>query len=179
MSNTPYTLFATQVAGPSLTAGTAASMLTAGSAGQIRNTIPAGWLNAIGTTIEVFAAGTLSTAATAGTGSWSLYFGSTAIWNSTALTLTASMSTWPWSVYLEFTVRSVGITTAATLYGSGELDLATAANASSRYQFTPGLGSSGFDSTVPNVLDLYFTESLTTATLICQQARAIIVNPYY
>jgi hypothetical protein len=154
-------------------------LVASGTAGQIRNTIPAGWLSAIGTTIEVYAAGTLATAATPGTGTWSLYFGSTAIWNSTALTLTASMTTWPWSIYLEFTVRSVGTGTGATIYGTGELDLATAANASSRYQFTPGLGASGFDSTVPNVCDLWFTESVATATLICQQARAIIINPYY
>jgi hypothetical protein len=179
VANTPYTLFTQQAAGPTLTAGTAASMLVASSpaSGQVRNTIPAGWLNTVGAMIIVDANGTLSTAATPGTGSWSLYFGSTAIWNSTAITLPASMSTWPWDIHLEFVVRSVGATTAATLYGTGELTVGTAANASSAYQFTPGVGASGFDSTVPNVCDLWFTESLTTATLICQQARVTLTNP--
>jgi len=181
MANTPYLMFTQQAAGPSLTAGTAASLLVAGSpaAGQLRNTIPAGWLNAVGTTITVDLYGTLSTAATPGTGTWSLYFGSTAIWNSTAITLTASMSTWPWHVHLETVVRAVGATTAATVYGSGYLVMGTAANASNVNQFTPGAGASGFDSTVPNVLDYWFTESLGTATCVLQQAKAVIWNPYY
>lgn len=181
MANTPYLMWSLQAAGPSLTAGTAASMLVAASpaAGQVRNTIPAGWLNAVGTTISIEASGTLITAATPGTGTWSLYFGTTAIWNSTAITLTASMTTWPWQIWMDFTVRTVGATTAATLYGTGSLQLGTAANASSLIQFSPAAGASGFDSTVPNVLDLWFTESLSTATLITQQAKAVIWNPYY
>jgi hypothetical protein len=149
------------------------------AAGQVRNTIPAGWMNAVGTHIHVEASGTLATAASPGTGVWSLYFGSTAIWNSTAITLTASMTTWPWSIVGDFVVRAVGATTAATIYGTGSLFLATAANTGSWIPWTPGAGASGFDSTVPNVCDLWFTESLGTATLVCQQARAFITNPYY
>lgn len=180
MANTPYTLFTLQAAGPSLTAGTAASLLVGSSpaAGQIRNTIPAGWLNTVGSTITAEMSGILTTAATPGTGTWSLYFGTTAIWNSSAPTLTASMSSWPWFVHLDFTVRTVGVTTQATVYGSGYVILGTAAGTSgSVTPFTNATGVSGFDSTVPNVCDLYFTESLTTATMVCEQARVTIWNP--
>lgn len=180
MANTPYLLYTTQAAGPSLTAGTAASLLTTATpaAGQVRNTIPAGWLNTVGATITADLSGTLITAATPGTGTFSLYFGTTAIWNSNAVTLPVSMATDPWCVHLEFRIATVGASTAGTIYGNGYGIFSGASKAAATtFAFTDAAGVAGFDTTVPNVLDFYFTESLSTATMILQQARAVIWNP--
>ena len=182
MANTPYLLYTTQAAGPTLTAGTAASLLVAGSpaVGQVRNTIPAGWLNAVGATITADLHGRLTTAGTPGTGKFSMYFGTTAIWDSNAVTLPVSMSTDPWHVHLEIRVSAVGATTAATVYGQGYGIFSGAAKAAATvFAFTDATGTTGFDSTVPNVLDFWFTESLGTATMILEQARAVIWNPNY
>jgi hypothetical protein len=90
------------------------------------------------------------------------------------------MSTDPWNVHLEFRVSAVGATTAATIYGNGYGIFSGASKAAATvFSFTDAAGVAGFDSTVPNVLDFWFTESLGTATLVCEQARAVIWNPNY
>jgi hypothetical protein len=181
MANSPYTLFTLRAAGPSLTAGTAASMLIAAApaAGQVRPTIPSLW-SAYGTMLNFRAAGVVTTAATPGTGTWDLRIGSAqVVATSGAITLAASATTWPWMLDVDLVVRSEGATTAATCYGTGAIYLPTSLTAWTTSPITFGLGASGFDSTVPNVFDAFFTESLGTATMVCQTARLLMQNPGY
>ncbi len=179
MANSPYTLFTLAAAGPSLTAGTAASMLVAASpaAGQLRTTIPANWVG-YGTMISFDASGVITTAGTPGTGLWDLRMGSVVAATTQAMTFTASASAWPWALHLDVVCRSVGATTAATFYYTGYIVSPASATTATIVPVTPGTGT-GFDSTVPNVFDAFFTESLGTATLVCNQARAVIWNPNY
>jgi hypothetical protein len=180
MANSPYFTFALAAPGPSLTAGTVASMLVAAApaAGQIRPTIPANWL-AYGVSMNFRAAGTIIAAATPGTGTWDLRIGGNVVATSGAITLAVSASTWPWMLDVDLTVRSEGVTTQATCYGTGAIYLPTSLTAWTTSPITFGLGASGFDSTIPNVFDAFFTESLSTATMICQSARLIVQNPNY
>lgn len=184
MANSPYTLFTQQAAGPSLTAGTAASALVTSTpvAGQNRGVIPANWMGN-GTMMTITAAGTITTAATPGTGLWDIRFGSTQIWTPGAVTLTASMSTWGWYFQYDLEVRTIGASTSATLFGGGFLMFAATfalpATTSTTFTIPPAAGATGFDTTVPNTLDIFFTESLTTATQVLQMARCVIWNPNY
>jgi hypothetical protein len=178
MANSPYTLFTLRAAGPSLTAGTAASMLANATAGQVRPTIASLWL-AYGTKLNFRAAGVVTTAATPGTGTWDLRIGGNIVATTGAITLAASATTWPWQIDIDLIVRSEGITTAATVYGTGAVYLPTSNTAWTTSPITFGLGASGFDNTVPNVFDSFFTESLGTATMVCQSAALLAWNPNY
>jgi len=184
MANSPYTLFTLAAAGPSLTAGTAASMLVAGTpaAGQLRPTIPANWIG-YGTRLTFDAAGIITTAATQGTGTWDVRMGSVIVATSGALPLTASMASWKWQLHYDLTCQIVGATTAAKFWAQGYVAYASAAATDSFFQLpyntNPPVQGTGFDSTVPNVFDAFFTESLGTATFVCEQACAVIWNPNY
>lgn len=184
MANSPYTLFTLAAAGPSLTAGTAASMLITPAAGQTRPTIPANWIG-YGTRITFDAAGILTTAASSpGTATWDLRLGSTVVASTQATaTLPVSMASWKWAVHFDVTARSVGVTTSAQFWSQGWVTYAATASTDNFFQFpigtNPPVLGTGFDSTVPNVLDSFFTESVATATLVCEQACAVIWNPNY
>jgi hypothetical protein len=181
MANSPYLLFTLPAAGPSLTTGAAASMLSNAAAGQIKPTIPANWL-AQGTLLTWDAWGVVTTAATPGNGTWDIRMGAATIMVTTgALALTASATAWSWHLHVDMTCRFVGLTTAAQLWAQGYLDNPTSLTAWTHLpvpQVAPAL-SSGFDSTIPNVMDSFFTESVATATFICHQARLIIQNPNF
>lgn len=184
MANSPYTLFTLAAAGPTLTAGTAASMLVAASpaVGQLRGVVPANWIG-YGTRITYEASGILTTAATPGSGTWDVRLGSTVVATTGAVPLTASMSSWKWRVFFDMVARSVGATTAAQFWTQGYLQFGASATTDTTLQHPyntnpPTLGT-GFDSTVQNTLDAFFTETLSTATFICEQACAVIWNPNY
>jgi hypothetical protein len=186
MANSPYTLFSLPAAGPSLTAGTAASMLIAASpaVGQVRPTIPANWIG-YGTRVTFDATGIITTAASSpGTGTWDVRFGSVIVATSTGPTFPTSMSSWKWQLHHDITCRSVGATTAATMFGAtGYLMYGATASTDTvlqlPYNVNPPVAGTGFDSTVPNVFDAFFTESVATATFVCETACAVIWNPQY
>jgi hypothetical protein len=184
MANSPYTLFTLAAAGPSLTAGTAASLLVAASpaAGQLRSTIPANWVG-YGTRVTFDATGIITTAATQGTGTFDVRFGSVVVATSGAFPLTASMSSWKWQVHFDMTCRAVGATTAANIWNQGYVMYGASATTDTvlqmPYNTNPPTIGTGFDSTVPNVFDAFFTESLGTATFVCETACAVIWNPNY
>lgn len=180
MANSPYTLFTLPAAGPSLTAGTAASMLSAAAAGQIKPTVPANWI-VQGTCLTWDAWGIVTTAATPGSGTWDLRIGSAIQVTSGALVLAASAVSWPWHMHVDMICRTSGQTTAAQLWVQGYLDNPTSLTAWTHLplpQTTAALGA-GFDSTIPNVVDSFFTETLSTATFVCEMARLCIQNPNY
>jgi hypothetical protein len=151
------------------------------AAGQVRPTIPANWLS-YGSTLTWDAWGIVTTAATPGTGLWDIRLGSAVVFTqATAITLAVSAASWPWHIHVDMTVQIQGATTAAKMWGNGYLYLPTSLTAFAAVPI-PQTGfaqGAGFDSTVPNVLDSFFTESLGTATFVCQSARAIIQNPNY
>ena len=186
MANTPYTLFSTQAAGGAIAATTTPTSLITGTAaaaaGQIKNTIPAGWLSAPGTMINVRYGGTISSAASSqGNLTYDVRIGANATWSGGAIAVNASESTWPWMVEIDLVVRTAGATTAATVYGQGVWYQPTSATAWTATPLPPAAGGNGFDSTVSNLFDLFVTWSAATAgnTITMQWARAVILNPYY
>ena len=187
MSNNSWwqTLFVQQAAGPSLTAAAAASMLIAASpvAGQNRYTIPAGTFK-VGDRLRFWASGIISSVITTpGTARFDIRFGSTVIFDSFAMPLNIVAETnVNWELNINMTIRTIGVTTAATLWGSGmwlsPASINTAAPATG-----PGPGgqllpygaaqviSTGFDSTVANVFDSFFTQTVATGSMTCEQAE--------
>lgn len=178
-------LFTLQAAGPTLTAASAASMLVAASplAGQNRFTIPANTFK-VGDSLTVRAAGIISCAVTTpGTATLDLRFGSTVVFSSGALPLnTTAQTNVPWWLDIDLTIRSIGATTAATLWAQGILISPATINAAAQatgpgpggnilpYNSVPAI-STGFDSTVANVFDSYFTQTVATGSFTCQMYR--------
>jgi hypothetical protein len=183
-SNTWWqSLFTEQAAGPTLTAASAASMLVASSpaAGQNRFTIPANTFK-VGDVMKINATGIISCAVTTpGTFRFDVRFGSTVVFDSTAIPLNiVAQTNIPWWVEIMLSIRSIGATTAATLWGTGILisptTIAVPAPATGPgpggsilpYNSVPAI-STGFDSTVANVFDSFFTQTAATGSFTCEQ----------
>lgn len=167
-------LITLQAAGSALTnTTTQTSVLN----GQAKFTLPAQWLEFVGQKLRVKAAGIMSTAAaTPGTFTWTVMFGSIAVYGGGASgTLATSAANAPWRLEIDLIVRSVGSGTAATLQGDGEFK-STALSASTPVQILACPGSlTGFDSTVASVVDLQGTWSVASAsnTLTCHSFELI------
>jgi hypothetical protein len=182
------TLFTQHQPGPTLTAASAASMLVASSpaAGQNRFTIPANTFQE-GDSITIRASGIVSCAVTTpGTFRFDVRFGSTVVFDSTAIPLNiVAQTNMPWWVDIDLSIQTIGATTAATLYGAGIL-ICPATIAVPAQSTGPGPGgnilpynsapviSSGFDSTVANVFDSYFTQTVATGSFTCRQYRVTL-----
>jgi hypothetical protein len=179
------TIFTQQAAGPTLTAAAAASMLVASSpaAGQNRCIIPAGTLK-VGDRLRFTAGGIISCAVTTpGTATFDVRFGSTVLFSSGAMPLNiVAQTNANWKLQIDLTVRSIGATTAATVWGDG-IWLSPASINSAAPGTGPGPGgqllpygsaqaiSTGFDSTIANIFDSYFTQTVGTGSLTCEQAE--------
>ena len=179
------TLFTLQAAGPTLTAASAASMLVAAAplAGQNRFTLPANMLK-VGDKLSFSAHGIISNAITTpGTARYDIRFGSTVVFDSGALNLNIVAKTnVPWYLELELLVRSIGATTAATLWGQGcwqsEAVIASplpavGGNGALNIPVSSLAISTGFDSTVSNTFDCFFTQTLSTGSMTCEIAELI------
>jgi hypothetical protein len=176
-------LFTEQAAGPTLTAAAAASMLVAASplAGQNRFTIPANTFK-VGDVLRITATGILSCVVTTpGTFRFDVRFGSTVVFDSTAIPLNiVAQTSIPWWVDIMLSIRSIGATTAATLWGTGVLISPTTINVPAQatgpgpggnilpYNSIPAI-STGFDSTIANVFDSFFTQTVATGSFTCEQ----------
>src|SRR5208337_127008 len=186
MSSNSWTqsLFTEQAAGPTLTAASAASMLVAGSplAGQNRFTIPANTFK-VGDVLTIEATGIVSCAVTTpGTFRFDVRFGAAGVvFDSGAIPLNiVAQTNIPWYVRIMLSIRSIGATTAATLWGTGIL-ITPATIAVTAQTVGPGPGgnilpwnavpaiSAGFDSTVANVFDSFFTQTVATGSFTCEQ----------
>jgi hypothetical protein len=175
------TLFSAHAAGPTLTAAAAASALIASSpsAGQLRTTIPSGTFKE-GDRLLYTASGVISYAAsTPGSITLDLRLGSTVVFSSGAMPLpTAGATNANWDLAVDISIRAVGATTSAILWGSGRffVQALSGAQGSSPLGFllpygTAQAASSGFDSTVANVFDSYFTQTVATGSFTLQQAK--------
>lgn len=183
MSNNAWqsTLISAHAAGPTLTAAAAASALISSSpaAGQLRTTIPSGTFKE-GDRLVYTASGIISYAAsTPGSITLDLRFGSTVVFSSGAMPLpTAGATNANWDLAIDLTIRTVGVTTAATLWGSGRffVQALSGAQGVSPLGFLLPYGSAqaistGFDSTVAQVFDSYFTQTVATGSFTLQQAK--------
>ena len=173
------TLISAQVAGSALTAAAAASALPAAA----KFTFPANLLK-IGDKLQVKAAGIISCAVTTpGTARFDVRFGSAVVFDSAAMNLNVVAKTnVPWWVDIEMVVRSIGASTSATIWGQGifasEAVVGSAAPSagSSGILLMPGSSvgvGTGFDSTISNVIDFFFTQSVATGSMTLEQYELI------
>jgi hypothetical protein len=127
----------------------------------------------VGDKLRFIAQGIISCVVTTpGTARYDIRFGSTVVFDTGALNLNIIAKTSvPWWLEIDMIVRSIGATTAATLWGQGKW--ISEAVIASPLPAAGGVGvlmclvsslaiSSGFDSTVANVFDSYFTQTVAT-----------------
>ncbi|HXI39942.1 MAG TPA: hypothetical protein VNH83_08185 [Bryobacteraceae bacterium] len=181
-------LFTQHVPGPTLTAAAAASLLVAASpvAGQNRFTIPANTFKE-GDSITVRAFGIVSCAVTTpGTFRIDLRFGSTVVFDTGAIPLNiVAQTNVPWWLDVDLSIQTIGAGTTATLYGQGILITPATINVAAQstgpgpggnilpYNSVPAI-SSGFDSTIANVFDSFFTQTVATGSFTCRSFRATL-----
>lgn len=176
------TLVSAQVDGPTLTAAAAATCIP--PAALI--TIPAGWWQ-IGRMLKVTAQGRISCAVTTpGTARFQVRQGAVSIFDSGALNLNiVAKTTVPWWLEIVMTCRAIGNATSANVFGFGTFQSeavvgsplpAAGSNGSLICPVgTPAVGT-GFDSTIANILDLFFTQTVATGSLTVHQYKAESLN---
>lgn len=164
-----------QVAGPTLTAAAAASCLPPAA----RFTFPAS-LFKIGDQLRIEAAGIISCVVTTpGTARFDVRIGSSIVFDSQAMNLnTTAQTNVPWYLDILLTVRSIGSSTSATVIGQGTWGSvavvgspAVTAGGSGEFYLPVSGGvvvGAGFDSTVSNVIDLFFTQTVATGSMTLQ-----------
>lgn len=156
---------------------TATSILPA----HAKFTLPANMLN-IGSKLRIRASGRISTAAaTPGTITFDVRFGSAVVFNGGASgTVVTSATNLTWVLECDLTVRSVGASTSATILGTGILTSA-ALSATVPVMLlptsAPAVGT-GFDSTSSQAVDLFATWSFASAsnTITLHQFELISCN---
>jgi hypothetical protein len=181
MSNNSWyqTLITAQGAGTALTAAAAATMLP----GQAKFTFPANQLK-VGDKLGINAQGIISCAVTTpGTARFDVRFGSTVVFDTGALNLNiVAKVNVPWFLDIELTVRSVGASTAATLWGQGKFTseavvgspLPSAGGNGVLNVPVSGLAvSTGFDSTTSFTIDSFFTQTVATGSLTLQEYELV------
>lgn len=166
------TLITAQVDGPALTAAAAATCLP----GSAIFTFPASLLK-IGDEFRITASGRISCVVTTpGAARFDVRFGSTVVFDGLAMNLnTTAQTNVPWWLDVKLTCRSIGNSTSATMFGQGVFASpaivgAAAITAGGSTQFVlpnttaPAVGS-GFDSTVSNTIQLFFTQTVATGSM--------------
>lgn len=159
------TLQTQAAAGAALTNSTTATSILPG---QAKFTLPAQSLQMVGQKIRVKASGRISSAAaTPGTLTLDLRFGSIIVFNGGASpTLATSGTNLTWRAEMELYLATVGSGTAATMYGTGELKSAIL-SATVPLMLLPVSApapGTGFDSTIANVVDMFATFSVASAS---------------
>ncbi|MGH9640850.1 MAG: hypothetical protein ACRD3Q_00345 [Terriglobales bacterium] len=169
------TLISAQIAGSALTAAAAASALPPAA----KFTFPANQLK-IGDILHVRATGIISCVVTTpGTARFDLRFGSTVIFDSGAMNLNVIAKTnVPWWLEVLLTCRSIGAGTSATFWGQGQWQSeavigsplpSAGGNGSLNIPVSGVAISTGFDSTVSNVIDSFFTQTVATGSMTLEQ----------
>jgi hypothetical protein len=137
-------------------------------------TLPAGFIDRPGQYLRIAATGRISNVVTTpGTLLFQVLFGAIVVFNSSASTIAlnvAAKTNVTWWLNIELQVRTVGAGTAATMLGIGnfvsESVVSAPAGTAGTGFFPPSAPavSTGFDSTVANVVDLQAKFSVATAT---------------
>jgi len=163
------TLATSQGAGTALAAAAAASLLQ-GAASSGLYTLTPNRLK-IGDAFHVRASGQVSSAVTTpGTYRWGLTFGAVAnVFDSTAIApLTTVQTNIPWILDIEGIVRTLGAGTSATIFWQGLLfsaALSTTLQIIAMPVGAPPVVGAGFDSTVSNLIDLRWTQTVATGSV--------------
>jgi len=184
------TLSTLQAAGTAVTAASRTSM-TAGST-QARFTLPAGEIKAPGDQLLVEAAGIISCVVTTpGTARFDLAVATTAKFDTQAMPLNVVARTnVPWWLRLLITFTAVGTAAAATfhflwfseamintaLQATGPGPGGTVAPYSGTATGAANTASSVLDTTVSNILDLYFTQTVATGSCQLQQMNLAVLS---
>lgn len=131
-------------------------------------TLPANYFS-IGKTLRVNLWGRMSTF-TSGTLTIDVRFGSTVVFNGGAMVTVISLTNKTFRSIIMLTCRSIGNSTAATMFGSGDFTSSAivgstggAANDVMLPDNAPAVGT-GFDSTVSNTVDVFATWSVSSAS---------------
>lgn len=177
------TLITAQSDGAAITAAAATSALPTAA----KFLLPANVL-AIGSKLKVEAAGKVSSVITTpGTMRFDLRLGGIVVFDGLAVLLdtAAAHTNVGWMLELWLTCRSIGGVTAATFVGHGKLTCEAIKGSGTMplgslvanlpWNSTPAVGT-GFDSTVANVVDLFFTQTVATGSLTLQQYDLISSN---
>lgn len=175
-------LIVAKVDGPTLTAAAAASCLPVASVA----TLPAGFFT-IGKKMRVIAQGRISCVVTTpGTARFDVRLGGTVVFDSGALNLNlVAKVTVPWWLQIDLTCRAEGNGTLANLMGIGEW--ASEAVVGSPLPTVGGNGclnlpvgapavGAGFNSTIAQTLDLFFTQTVATGSLTLHQYEVVSVD---
>lgn len=167
------TLTNSSVDGTANTAGTAASCIPV----QNKITLPAGFFQ-VGKVLRIKAHGRISTVITTpGTLRFDVRVGAVIAWDGLAVLgdTVVAHTNMPFELEITLTCRAVGSGTSANLIGVGKLTsesiLGTIASspkgtvvAMLPWNTAPAVGT-GFDSTVANTLDLFFTQTVATGSM--------------
>jgi len=147
-------------------------------------TLPANFCDFVGKKFRITAYGRISTVTTPGTLTLKIKFGSIAVFTSGAMSLNASAKTSVgWKLDLLCEVRSIGVSTSATVFGMGTFESEGAVGGSVPtsgglaafllpFNTAPVVGA-GFDSTASQVLDLTATWGTSNANSILCHLLAI------
>lgn len=186
MSNNSWaqTVLSQQAAGAALTAAASASMLS--TLGQGKLIFPANQLQN-GGVLSIRAAGIISCAVTTpGTARFDIRWGATVIFDTGALNLnTVAKVNVPWWLDIELVARSTGGGTNCTFWGQGLFVSEAVINSP-----LPAVGgngalnvpvsglavSTGVDSSISNVIDSNFTQTVATGSLTCQLFKLVYGN---
>lgn len=169
------TLVTAQVDGTTLTAAAAASCIP--SAAKI--TLPNNFFY-IGRMLRLFLMGRISNVVTTpGTARFDVRIGGVIAFDTGALNLNiVAKTTVPWWLDIELTCRTIGITAATTLFGlarfQSESVIASPLNTVGGNGSllapvgAPAVGT-GFDSTLANTVDVFFTQTVATGSFTLHQ----------
>ena len=159
------------------TAATAASLAEISPTPQI--VLPANALE-VGSRLEFYAFGRITTAATPGTWNFGVYIGTGAIASGQAIATTgaitakASQTNTTWRLEGHAQVRAVGSGTSATVLGMFELSNVTTNGTDMAPATAPT--TLGFDSTVANIVRVGITPSVATGSITCHYFGVRLVN---
>lgn len=169
-------LVTAQVDGPTLVAAAAASMLPTSA----KLPLPAGFFKYIGQQLEIKATGRISSLITTpGTARFDFRLGASVVFDSQAILLdtVAAHANVGWWLDILLTCRSLGPT--GTLFGQGKwacediLGVPAAApkgvlTAMLPWNAAPSVGAT-FDSTIANIMDMFFTQTVATGSMTLHQ----------
>lgn len=176
------TLITAKVDGPTLTAAARASCIP--TAAII--TLPNNFFQ-IGKKIRINANGRISCVVTTpGTARFDIAIGAVVAFDSLALNLNVvAKVTVPWNLSIDLTCRAEGTVTAANLIGNGLFTSEAVVGAPlptvggngvlNIPVGTPAVGT-GFDSTLANTLNMFFTQTVATGSFTLHQYEIVALN---
>jgi hypothetical protein len=176
------TLVNALVDGPTLTAAAAASCIPPASKITLPNNF---WY--VGRMLRIFAAGRISCAATTpGTARFDIRIGAVVAFDTGAINLnTVGKTTVPWWIDILLTCRAVGNSTATNLMGVANLQSealvgAPANSAGGNASILAPVGApavgTGFDNTLANTLDMFFTQTVATGSMTLHQYKVVSLD---